>query len=142
MTTHDDGAFAALAWLRERDPAATSNDRWYVEIALDVIAASTAAYDFDETTATRFHLDIYREEWGVWFCHRGRSSRIVCSDAIRVHGADHYNLLAIMPRLRDIGGLIRRLESAHGDPLRPRARRGVHEPSCARAGDPAWVRAL
>jgi hypothetical protein len=113
VTTHDDGAFAALAWLRERDPAATSNGRWYAEISLDVIA-STAAYEFDETTATRFHLDIYREEWGVWFCHRGRSSRIVCSDAIRVLGADHYNLLAIMPRLRDIGGLIQRLESAHG----------------------------
>src|SRR6185312_13500449 len=91
VTTRDDGAFAALAWLRERDPAATSNDRWYVEIALDVIASS-AAYEFDDATATRFHLDIYREEWGVWFCHRGRSSRIVCSDAIRVLGADHYNL--------------------------------------------------
>ena len=113
MTTRDDGAFAALAWLRERDPAATSNDRWYVEIALDVIASS-AAYELDEATATRFHLDIYREEWGVWFCHRGRSSRIVCSDAIRVLGADHYNLLAIMPRLRDIGDLIQRLESGHG----------------------------
>ncbi|MEP6863029.1 MAG: hypothetical protein ABJE66_20550 [Deltaproteobacteria bacterium] len=112
-TTNDDGAFAALAWLRERDPTATSNDRWYAEIALDVIDAP-ADPDFDEATATRFHLDIYREEWGVWFCHRGRSSRIVCSDAIRVHGADHYNLLAIMPRLRDIGGLIRRVESAYG----------------------------
>jgi hypothetical protein len=113
MTTNYDGSIAALAWLRERDPAATSNDRWYAEIALDVTDAA-ADYDFDETTATRFHLDIYREEWGVWFCHRGQSSRIVCSDAIRVHGADHYNLLAIMPRLRDIGGLIRRLESAYG----------------------------
>lgn len=113
MTVRDDGAFAALAWLRDRDPTATSNDRWYAEIALDVIE-STAAYEFDEVTATRFHLDIYREEWGVWFCHRGRSSRIVCSDAIRVLGADHYNLLAIMPRLRDIGGLVQRLEGGHG----------------------------
>lgn len=111
--TRDDGALEALGWLRERDPAATSNDRWYVEIALDVIASS-AAYEFDETTATRFHLDIYREEWGVWFCHGGRSSRIVCSDVVRVHGADQFNLLAIMPRLRDIGDLIRRLESARG----------------------------
>jgi hypothetical protein len=111
--TRDDGALEALGWLRERDPAATSNDRWYVEIALDVIASS-AAYEFDDTTATRFHLDIYREEWCVWFCHRGRSSRIVCSDVVRVHGADQFNLLAIMPRLRDIGDLIRRLESAHG----------------------------
>jgi hypothetical protein len=113
VTTNDDGSFAALAWLRERDPAATSNDRWYAEIALDIRDAA-ADYDFDETIATRFHLDIYREEWGVWFCHRGKSSRIVCSDVIRVHGADAYGLLAIMPRLRDIGGLIRRLESAHG----------------------------
>jgi hypothetical protein len=113
VTTHDDGAFAARAWLRERDPAATSTERWHVEIALDVIAES-AAYDFDETTATRFHLDIYREEWGVWFCHGGRSSRIVVSDAVRVLGRDDYSLLAVMPRLREIGGLIRRLESAHG----------------------------
>jgi len=113
MTTRDNGALEALAWLRERDRSATSNDRWYVEIALDVIATS-AAYEFDEMTATRFHLDIYREEWAVWFCHRGRSSRIVCTDAIRVHGRDDYSLLAIMPRLRDIAGLIRRLESAHG----------------------------
>ncbi|HEY6036732.1 MAG TPA: hypothetical protein VIV58_20785 [Kofleriaceae bacterium] len=113
MTERDNGALEALAWLRERDRSATSNDRWYVEIALDVIATS-AAYEVDEMTATRFHLDIYREEWAVWFCHRGRSSRIVCTDAIRVHGRDDYNLLAIMPRLRDITGLIRRLETAHG----------------------------
>lgn len=110
--TIDNGALEALAWLRERDRAAMSNDRWYVEIALDVIPAS-AAYEFDETTATRFHLDVYREEWGVWFCHRGRSSRIICADAVRVHGRDDYNLVAIMPRLRDIGGLLRRLETAH-----------------------------
>lgn len=113
MTMQDDGAFAALAWLRDRDPTASSTDRWHVEIALDVITGS-AAYDFDETTATRFHLDIYREEWAVWFCHRGRSSRIVVSDAMRVLGGDNYHLLAVMPRLRDIGDLIRRLETAHG----------------------------
>jgi len=112
VTARDNGAFEALAWLRERDPHATSNDRWYVESALDVLP-SAAVYDFDETTATRFHLDIYREEWCVWFCHRGRSSRIVCSDAVRVHGRDDYHLLAVMPRLREIGTLIRRLEAAH-----------------------------
>lgn len=113
MTAHDNGALEALAWLRERDPTASSNDRWYVEIALDVIARS-AAYDFDETTATRFHLDVYREEWAVWFCHRGRSSRIVCSDAVRVHGRDDYNLVEITPRLRDIAGLVRRVETGYG----------------------------
>jgi len=112
VTPHDNGALEALAWLRERDPHATSSDRWYVESALDVISAP-AAYDFDETTATRFHLDIYREEWCVWFCHRGRSSRIVCSDAVRILGRDDYQLLSVMPRLREIGMLVHRLESAH-----------------------------
>jgi hypothetical protein len=113
VTVQDDGAFGAIAWLRERDPAATSTDRWHVEIRVDVVDGS-AAYDFDDTTATRFHLDIYREEWGVWFCHRGRSSRIVVSDAVRVLGRDDYGLLSIMPRLRDIADLIRRIESAYG----------------------------
>ena len=91
-------------------PTAT---RWHVEIALDV-QHDRAPTDFDESVATRFHLNIYSEEWGVYFCHAGRSSWIRVTDIAFVHGRDDYRLLAIMPPLEDVGTLLRRIEQQHG----------------------------
>lgn len=70
--------------------------------------------EFDETKTTRFHLDLYSEEWGLFFCHLGKASWIRISDLAFVHGRDEHALLGIVPQLRDIGMLIRELERRHG----------------------------
>ncbi len=70
--------------------------------------------DFDETKTTRFHLDIYSEEWGVFFCHDGKASWIRVTDIAFVHGRDEHQLLAVVPPLRDISLLLRELERRHG----------------------------
>lgn len=69
--------------------------------------------DFDERTASRFHLDLYSEEWGFLFCHRGQLSRIRVTDVAFVHGRDDHHLLDATPALPDIGGLLRSLERRH-----------------------------
>lgn len=86
--------------------------RWHAEIALAVLD-SAAPDEFDERSATRFHLDIYSEEWGVFFCHGGGASWIRITDIAFVHGRDDHRLLEIVPALRDVGSLLRRLEQVH-----------------------------
>lgn len=108
------GALAAGAWLRARGANRLPTvQRWHVEIALDTTNARPPT-DFDEATSTRFHIDLYSEEWGVYFCHAGRSSWIRVTDIAFVHGRDDYELLALMPPLKDIGVLLRRLEQQYG----------------------------
>jgi len=106
------GSLAAAAWLTARGGTAPTHERWHVEVALDV-AQRRAPSEFDETTATRFHLDIYLEEWGVFFCHAGRSSRIRVTDIAFVHGRDDFQLLGVTPQLKDIGWLLRHVEKEH-----------------------------
>jgi hypothetical protein len=106
------GARASAEWLADRHLVAPAGQRWHVEIALDV-RDEPAPREFDEATATRFHLDIYLEEWGVFFCHGGRSSWIRVTDLAFVHGRDDFQLLGVTPQLRDIGALLRRLERLH-----------------------------
>ena len=69
--------------------------------------------EFDEATATRFHLAIYTEEWGVFFCHGGRWSWIRVTDLAFVHTRDDFGLLAWVPPLDQIGTLLRRVERDH-----------------------------
>jgi hypothetical protein len=107
------GALDAGLWLTQRALTPPSVLRWHVEIALDVVDAPTQP-EFDETRATRFHLDIYSEEWGVFFCHHGKSSWIRMTDIAFVHGRDDFSLLGVVPPLKDIGAFLRRLEAAHG----------------------------
>lgn len=106
------GAIAAAAWLRDRGVTAPTPPRWHVEISLDVINQRPPT-DFDDATATRFHLSIYAEEWGVYFCHRGRSSWIRITDVAFVHGRDDFKLVGSLPPLKDVGTLVRRLEQEH-----------------------------
>src|SRR5687767_3532480 len=95
------GADEAAAWLAARGIATGGKTRWNVNIALDVVdAPATAAYAGD--TATRFHLDIYRDEWGFVFVHRGKTSHIRRTDRAFVSGTDGHALLARMPPLADV----------------------------------------
>ena len=103
------GALAAATWIRNRGTTPPGITRWHVEIALDVVA-EPAPSEFDEATATRFHLDIYTEEWGFFFCHAGHSSWIRVTDIAFVHGRDDYQLLSWTPPLKDVATLLRRIE--------------------------------
>jgi hypothetical protein len=106
------GAIAASKWVRDRGIPVMGGQRWHIEIALDVSDAP-ALMDYDEKSATRFHLDIYSEEWGHYFCHGGRSSWIRVTDLAFVHGRDEHHLLGVTPSLRDVGQLLRHLEQKH-----------------------------
>jgi hypothetical protein len=110
------GSLAAFGWLDDRGVARPSS-RWSIEIALDVIDRPTAG-EFDARGASRFHLDIYSEEWGYFFCHAGRASWIRTTDVAFVHVRDDYALLAHTPPLAQIGELVRALEREHGLALR------------------------
>ncbi len=107
-----EGASAAAGWLAARRLPTPSVLRWHVEIALDTRDAP-APHAFDDRAATRFHVDIYSEEWGVFFCHGGRSSWIRVTDIAFVHGRDDFGLLGTIPALKDIGALLRKLEQQH-----------------------------
>jgi hypothetical protein len=106
------GALAAETWLRSRGITPPAMQRWHIEIALDVVHARAPSV-FDEQTATRFHLDIYSEEWGVYFLHARQSSWIRITDVPFVHGRDDFRLLEVIPALKDIGLLVRQLERLH-----------------------------
>ncbi|MDB4959733.1 MAG: hypothetical protein JWO36_7302 [Myxococcales bacterium] len=64
-----------------------------------------------DSPETRFQLNIYSEEWGYFFCHDGRTSWIRVTDIPFVHGRDDHHLLTATPPLREIGALIRKLET-------------------------------
>jgi hypothetical protein len=106
------GAVAAAVWLADRGLSATLLKRWHVEISLST-ADTPASLTFDDRADTRFHIDIYSEEWGFFFCHAGRASWIRVTDIPFVHGRDEFALLVQTPPLDDIGGLLRRIEKHH-----------------------------
>lgn len=105
-----DGARAANAWLVSLGLA--SKKPWYVEIALDVVdRPATATYS--SSADSRFHVNVYPEEWGVFFCHGGRASWIRVTDEPFVHGRDDHRLLAVLPELVEVGTLLADLEHHH-----------------------------
>ncbi len=105
------GSRAAFDWLEEHK-LPTPSTRWHVAIGLDV-RDEPAPASFDEASDSRFHVEIYSEEWGFFFCHGGRASWIRITDVPFVHIRDDYRLLARTPTLRDIGVLLRALEQEH-----------------------------
>ena len=108
------GGQASAGWLRARSISTPPTTlRWHVEIAMG-LEPTTPPSDFDETKTTRFHLDIYSEEWGVFFCHAGKASWIRVTDLAFVHGRDEHELLGVVPSLRDISLLLRELERRYG----------------------------
>ncbi len=106
------GAQAAASWLRERRLGARQQP-WYVEVAIDV-TDRPVSITFSHDTDTRFHLNVYPEEWGVFFCHGSRASWIRVTDQPFVHGRDDHSLLAQRPELHKIGYLVHALEARYG----------------------------
>ena len=106
------GALAARQWLAQRGLSSPIGSRWEVGIALDV-APRQASFAFKETVDTRFHLTIQTDEWSFYFCHGNRASGIRVTEVPIVKGRDDHGLLSRTPPLRDIGTLLRELESRH-----------------------------
>ena len=106
------GSRASFDWLASRGQLAPST-RWHVAVGLDT-RDEPAPASFDENTDSRFHIEIYSEEWGFFFCHRARASWIRITDVAFVHMRDDYGLLARVPALPAIGELLRAMESEHG----------------------------
>jgi hypothetical protein len=106
------GSLASSAWLRSLGITARAGERWHVEIAIET-SGQTPVAELDEHVATRFQLGIYSEEWGVFFCHAGQASWIRIADLAFVHGRDDFNLLGVVPPLKDVGQLLRRFEQQH-----------------------------
>ena len=106
------GRLAAQAWARARALSAPTITPWHIEISLDVRDAP-ASVELDEARDTRLRLEIYSEEWGVFFCHQGRASWIRVTDIAFVHGRDDFGLLELVPPLKDIHALVRTLERQH-----------------------------
>jgi len=103
---------AANAWLHDLTTPPPMLERWHAEIMLDITDAPARA-DFDQRRDTRFHVNLYSEEWGFFFCHQRRASWIRITDVAFVHGQDDYGLLPLTPALADIGTLLRDLERRH-----------------------------
>lgn len=135
------GKLAAQAWVRARALSAPALTPWHVEISLDG-RDGPAPLEFDDSRDTRFRLEIYSEEWGVYFCHHGRASWVRVTDIAFVHGRDDFGLLPIVPPLKDVSSLLRRIERQHDLAFRrEHARIRTNVPSAERAVR-AWVNAL
>jgi hypothetical protein len=106
------GSRAAKRWFDDRGLDAPNLKRWHAELAMSTLDAPAPA-QFDERRDTRFHIDIYAEEWGFFFCHGGKTSWIRVTDIAFVHGRDEFSLLAQTPPLSDLGALVRGLENQH-----------------------------
>jgi hypothetical protein len=106
------GARASAAWLLGRNVVPPSPQRWHVQVLL-AVGDEEPSPDFDDSVASRFHIDIYSEEWGVYFCHAGRASWIRVTDVAFVHGRDDFQLIGAMPALEDVGALLRSVEHEH-----------------------------
>jgi hypothetical protein len=105
------GTLAVGAWLYERGipqpPVA-----WQIDITLDHEPCTTRP--FAEAVDTRFRLFIRQDEWGIYFCHAGRVSRLRVTDLVRPELRDDHNLASSAPPLRRIGTLVRQLEIRYG----------------------------
>lgn len=132
---------AAQAWLSGRGLSAPSLSRWHASILLGTEDRPPEP-EFDERVDTRFRLEIYSEEWGYFFCHRGQASWVRVTDIPFVHGRDDFHLLPVTPALEDVGQLLRSLEQQHG--LAFRRDHAVVRTNVANA-DPAirrWIESL
>ena len=106
------GKRAAHGWLQSQGLSAPALTPWHVEVSFDV-RDTAATLLFDERRDTRFRIEIYSEEWGFFFCHRGKASWIRTTDISFVHGRDDFGLLPSTPPLKDIGALLGSIQRQH-----------------------------
>ncbi len=69
--------------------------------------------DSNATDESLFRLSIFAQEWGFFFTHCSRASWIRVTDIPFIHGRDDYQLLDTTPPLKNVGDLLRTLETKH-----------------------------
>ena len=106
------GTLAVGAWLYDRGIYAAPRAPWRVEVTLDHPRDTSRGYA--EALDTRFQLFILPDEWGYYFSHAGRVSRIRVTDLVHTELRDDHDLASVTPPLRRIGTLVRRLEHRFG----------------------------
>lgn len=106
------GKLAAHTWIRARLLQAPPLSRWHVEMSLDVRDVP-APLELDDVVDTRFRIEVFSEEWGIFFCHQGQASWIRVTDIAFVHGRDDFNLLQLVPPLKDLSSLLQTVERKH-----------------------------
>jgi hypothetical protein len=114
---------------------------WHIEISLGVLAEAPPAA-FNERIDTRLRIEIYSDEWGVFFCHQGKTSWIRVTDVAFVHGRDDFSLLSQLPPLKDIGALVRSLERQHTLAFRREHALVRSNVAGAEAAVRSWIRSL
>jgi len=135
------GKLAAQAWLRARLLSPPALTPWHIEISLGVLAEAPPAA-FNERIDTRLRIEIYSDEWGVFFCHQGKTSWIRVTDVAFVHGRDDFSLLSQLPPLKDIGALVRSLERQHTLAFRREHALVRSNVAGAEAAVRSWIRSL
>ena len=106
------GMLAARAWLSAQGLWSPGASRWSVEILLDIVDQPARAA-FDQHRDTRLRIEVCSQSWGLWFCHRGRVSAIRVDEVVVAEGPDELGLLASTPALKDLGVLVRQIETEH-----------------------------
>ena len=101
-----------------------------------------ALVEVDEVIDTSFRIEVFSEEWGIFFCHLGQASWIRVTDVAFVHGRDDFHLLPLMPPLKDLGTLLRTIERTYG--IRFRREHGSVRTNVPRAEAAArqWLKTL
>jgi hypothetical protein len=82
-------------------------------MALDVVDEPASEVYWGDT-ATRFHLDVYTDEWGVMFIHGGKTSHVRKIGDLLDGSGDPHGLQRRLPALSEIATLVRALEAEHG----------------------------
>ena len=101
---------AVGAWLYERGIPLPSV-AWRIDVTLD---HGSRAREFAEAVDTRFQLFMRNDEWGIYFAHAGRVSRLRVTDLVRPELRDDHNLASTTPPLRRVATLVRQLETRYG----------------------------
>jgi len=107
------GAAESAAWVAARGLSTAGKARWSAKISLDVVDAP-ASEVYTGTTATRFQLELYRDEWGFKFVYKGKTSHLRKTGEVFVNGHDEHKLVKQMPALAELGAFVRALETRHG----------------------------
>jgi hypothetical protein len=106
------GARESMDWLDARGLIVVQGKRWFVEIGLDVVDRP-ASLTYSGDTDTRFHLNVYPEEWSVFFCHGSRASWVRVTDEAFVHGRDEHHLLGELSSIARVEDLLETLEKRY-----------------------------
>ncbi len=103
------GAMAVAAWLAARGIYPPQGRTWRVQIALETLDRP-ASFLF---APTRFHITIDPDSWRYVFAHDDRTSTIRVASMATAVDRDEHRVAAMTPSLKNVGTLLRDLESRY-----------------------------